>query len=266
MSLQGALERGRGDELDAGSPRPGLHLVEVHEVVDLHRELPVDAVPEELAGLLGGDGEVVGVLAGHQLLDDLLGLLGAVGVLHEVPDDALDLGQRLPGLLGEDQGLVIDLVHLLLLQHLEDARRGVGPRGVPELRVDRAQDGVGGQEDLVSGQGDEGAPAHGVVGDHHRGLRGVGVQGVGDLGRREGDAPWGVDDYVDGSVVGGEPDRPEDGLAVVYVDVPGDGEAEEAHGLLAVDDGDHVGAPLPPKGQELVPPGTVKGPLAESGP
>jgi hypothetical protein len=33
-----------------------------------------------------------------------------------------------------------------------------------------------------------------------------------------------------------------------------------------VDDGDHVGAPLSPKSQELVPPGTVEGLLAKPGP
>ncbi len=226
----------------------------------------MDAVPEELADLLGGDGEVVGVLAAHQLLDDLLGLLEAVGVLHEVPDYVADLGHRLPRLLGEDQRLVVDLVHLLLLQYLEDARGGVGSRGVTELGIHGAQDGVGVHEDLVGGEGYEGAPAHRVVGDHHRLLRGVSVEGISDLGRREGYAPGGMDDDVNGSVVGGEPDCPEDGLAVVDVDVPVDGETEETQGLLTVDKGDHVGAPPPPQCPELVPPGTVEGLLAEPGP
>jgi hypothetical protein len=138
--------------------------------------------------------------------------------------------------------------------------------GVPELGVHGAQDRVGVHEDLVCGESDEGAPAHRIVGDHHSLLRRVIVQGVGYLGRREGYPTGGVDDDVDGSVVGCEPDGPEDGLAVVDIDVPGNGEAEEAQGLLTVDDGDHVRATLPPQCQKLVPPGTVEGLLAEPGP
>jgi len=104
------------------------------------------------------------------------------------------------------------------------------------------------------------------VGYHHGFLRRVRVEGIGDLGRREGDASGSVDDDINRGVVGGEPDSPEDSLAVVNVDVPGDGEPEEAQSLLAVDEGYHVGAPLPPQGQEFVLPGTVQALLAEPGP
>jgi hypothetical protein len=93
----------------------------------------------------------------------------------------------------------------------------------------------------------------------------VGVQGEGDLCGREGDSPGGVDYQVDWGVVGGEPYRPEDLLAVVDVDVPGEGYPEEGEGLLPVDEGDHVGAPLHAQVYKLPPAGPVQGPLLHPG-
>jgi hypothetical protein len=89
---------------------------------------------------------------------------------------------------------------------------------------------------------------------------------VGDLRGGEGDASGGVDDDVDRGLVGGEADGPEDLLAVVDVDVPGDGEAEEAECLLPVDEGDDIRPPLPAEVGQLPFPGPVESLLAEPGP
>jgi hypothetical protein len=82
------------------------------------------------------------------------------------------------------------------------------------------------------------------VGDEDRDLGGVAEEGLGDLLRRQHQAPRGVEDEVYGHVLVGEADGPQDLLRVVNVDEAADGDAQKAHRLLAVDQGDDPAFPL----------------------
>ena len=96
-------------------------------------------------------------------------------------------------------------------------------------------------DDFIRGQGDEGAPGHGVVGDKHGDLAFMLLQGPGDLGGGEHQAARGMEHQVNGHVVAGEVNGPEDFLGVINVDVTENGKAQQSHGFLAVDQENHPG-------------------------
>jgi len=90
----------------------------------------------------------------------------------------------------------------------------------------------------------------------------VTLQGERDLFRSQHQAARRVDEKVNGHVLGGEADRPEDLLGILDVNVSSDGKAEEAHGLLAMDHRDEtrlaslletVERPVPPELEHLLP-------------
>jgi hypothetical protein len=75
-----------------------------------------------------------------------------------------------------------------------------------------------------------------------------------------------MNDNVDRSIIWGKPDRPENRLAIIDVDIPSDGKTEETQRLLTMDQSDHIRTPLPPQSQQLAPPRTIKSLLTEPGP
>ena len=134
-----------------------------------------------------------------------------------------------------------DLVYVLGLDELEQG----SSRVFAELRIDRPQHGVVVHDDLVRGQGDERAAGHGVVGHEDRHLGLVGLDGPGDLQAGQHQAARRVQHQVDGHVVVGQVDGADDFFGVVDIDVAENGEAEEAHRLLPVDEQDDPAAAPP---------------------
>ena len=148
----------------------------------------------------------------------------------------------LRGEVAHDQRLVV-AVGVGLLQGRQDrGGRPHAPQRVAQLRVDRAEHGVGVHEDGVGGEGHEGAARHGVVRHQHRHLALVPLEGVGDLVRGQHQAAGGVQDEVDGHVRRRHADGPQHLLRVLDVDVAAERKAEEPDALLAVDHGDDAGA------------------------
>ncbi len=162
------------------------------------------------------------------------GLVLVVVVAQEPEDEVLHLAQGLLGHVGEDEGLVVDLVGILLGDGHED-RAG---RVLAELRVERTEDRVVIHHDLVGREGDERAAGHGVVRDEDGHFAGMAEEGHGDLLGGDDEATGRVEDDVEGHVLGRHADGAEDILGVVDVDVAHEGEAEDRHRLLAVNEGD----------------------------
>jgi hypothetical protein len=117
------LAVGEGDVLDAGPLPLGLG-VEVHELVDLEGHLRGYLEPQ-LPGLGHVNGVVVGPGALGEDVGHLLGLVLGHVLFEEVLHRGLDLLEGLLGHVGQDQGLVVNLLNGLLLQDLEDAGGGV---------------------------------------------------------------------------------------------------------------------------------------------
>lgn len=107
-----------------------------------------------------------------------------------------------------------------------------------ELRAERAEHRVRVHDDLVRGERDERAAAHGVVRDVHGRRATTAADRVRDLLGSERETARGVQHDVDGYVVGGEAEGAQKLLAVLDVDVAQEREAEETHRLLPVDEGD----------------------------
>ena len=85
------------------------------------------------------------------------------------------------------------------------------------------------------------------MGDEHGHLRRVVAERIGDLLGREHEAAGSVEDEVDRGVVRRHPDRAEDRLGVLDVDEAEERDAEEADGLLTVDERDYA---CPPRALE----------------
>ena len=170
----------------------------MHELHDVFGHLRVHREPK-LQGLFGPDRVVVGPPARGegpgQLTSLLIGELGG----DQLEDGFLHLGDGFPCLVGQDQGLVVDVGDRLLFHDFQEGGGGI----LAELGIHGAQDGVVAHDDLVGRQGDEGAAGHGVVGDVRPNLGGVVREGAGDLeggqdqtARRE-QLPQQMRDYVD---------------------------------------------------------------------
>src|SRR5579875_3292975 len=158
---------------------------------------------------------------------------------EKLTDEVLDLLNRLLGHISQDQRLVVEVLRLLAGHRLQDRRRGI----LPQLGIHRPQDGVFGHDDLVGRQGDQRAAAHRVVRDEYRNPCWVAGQGVGDLLGGQDQTAGRMQDEVDRHRWIGQLDRPQDLLRVVNIDVAGDREAKQAHGLLAVDQADDPALP-----------------------
>ena len=97
----------------------------------------------------------------------------------------------------EDQRLVLDVLHLLALEHGEDRGRG----RLAELGVDGPEDGVGRHDDLVGREREERAARHRVVRHEHGDLPAVALEGVRDLAGRQHEPAGRVDDRSIGTSV-----------------------------------------------------------------
>ena len=148
------------------------------------------------------------------------------------------------GLVCQDDGFVVHLVYVFFLHQLDQRRCSISSGIVAELGVDGSHGGVGIHDYLVYRQGDQGASAHGVVGDDYRLLGRMGLQRQSDLGGGEGEPSWRVEYQIYGNIVRGRPYGSQDRLAVIDVDVPGQRYPQEAQGLLPVYQGYHHGLSL----------------------
>ncbi len=137
------------------------------------------------------------------------------------------------GDIGQDQGLVVDLVMAFAL---EDAQDG-GGRELPDLGVNRTENRVFIHHDLRGGQRDQGSAAHGEVGNEHCDGSLPVRQGMGDLHGGQNKPPRRMNDEVDRGFGIGHLDRTQDLLGVLNVDVAKNGKTEKVHRLLPVDEG-----------------------------
>ncbi len=157
---------------------------------------------------------------------------------HLVPnqgeDRFVDLANRLAGHVPQNQRLVIP-VGVGLLQRLQDGSgRVIVPLRAPQLGVHRAQHSVGIHHNLVRRQRNERPAGERVVRDKDRDLPLMTLQRTGNLLRRQDQAARGVQHHVYGHIRRRESDGPQNPLRVLNVNVPGDGEPQQAHRLLAV--------------------------------
>jgi hypothetical protein len=173
----------------------------------------------------------VRVVAARELFCDRLGALRLEPVGKEFPYDLLHVSQRTLGDVCHEQRAVVQPLDRLLGHDPDEG----GSRHVAELRVDRAEHGGLVHDDLVCGKCDERPARHGVVGNEHRHLPRVGADRVRDLLRGEDQAAGCVQEQVDGGVGRHLPDHAQDSFRVVDVDEAVEGDAQNPHGLLAMD-------------------------------
>ena len=99
-------------------------------------------------------------------------------------------------------------------------------------------------DDLVRGEGDEGAAGHRVMRDERRDGGLAPGDGLRDLQRGQRQSPRRVQDQVDGNVRVGLEDGADDLLRVLHVEEAHQVESEEAHALLAMHQQDHAASAL----------------------
>jgi hypothetical protein len=130
-------------------------------------------------------------------------LLVAQALDDEIAHHLLHVSHRFLGDVREDQGAVVQALDRFLPDHADER----GRRQVAELWVDRAKHGGGVHQDLVRGKCKQGPARNRVMRYEHRHLRGVALERVGNLLRRQDEPAGSVQEKVDRCVVVRQPDR-----------------------------------------------------------
>jgi hypothetical protein len=177
--------------------------------------------------------------------------LGAVEMaFEELGDRLLQLPDRHLRLVGQNQGLVIDVLRLLACHRAQDGGGGVGTHH----RVHRSEHGVVTHDDLVGGQRQQGTAGHGVVRDEGSDLGGVARQRPRDLQRGQRQTTGRVQDQVDRLFRRGLVDRPHHFFGILDIDVAHERDAEQAHAFLAMHQQDNPAGTLGFHGDAQPPP------------
>lgn len=156
-----------------------------------------------------------------------------------------DRGRRLPHLIdrlssdiGQDQRFVVDLSHWLVGHDLQDGGGGE----LANLGIDRAKDGMIAHHDLVGGKRDKRTAGHRMMRNEDRDLAAMRLDRPGDLKRRKHEPAGRMEHDVQRRVPVRHPDRAQNVLAVLDVDVAHQRKAQKPHGFLPVHHQDHPAA------------------------